>query len=68
MAPSLCREGCKILELLPEGMVAGFGSASTHFALGQSYRRVYGKKVGENKGDLSIDYNYFIDIEELDQG
>ena len=68
MATSLCPEGCEILELLPEGLVCGFGSASTHFALGHKYKRVYGKKVEENNGNLSIDYNYLIDIEKLDQG
>ena len=66
MAPSLCREGCKILELLRKVWLRGLAQRYT-LRVRAKLQKIYGKKVGENKGDLSIDYNYFIDIEELDQ-
>ena len=52
MAPSLCPPGCKIIELIPEGMVAGFGSVSSQYALGHDYKRIYGKLDGQNAGTL----------------
>ena len=65
MAPSLCREGCSIIELMPKGMVAGFGSISSQFALGHKYTRIIGNKTDINYGRLPIDSDYNISEDEL---
>jgi len=67
MAPSLCQKGCKILELLPEGMVAGFGSATSQYALKHNYRRIYGKLTGENSGIYGIDHDYRINMTRFEE-
>lgn len=65
MAPSLCPPGCKVIELIPEGMVAGFGSASSQYALGHDYKRIYGKLNGQNAGNHLIDHDYMVDMKTL---
>ena len=65
MAPSFCPPGCRIIELMPQGMVAGFASSSTQFALNHNYSRVYGKKEVANEGNISIDHDYTINIHEI---
>ena len=67
MAPSLCQKGCKILELLPEGMLAGFGSATSQYALKHNYRRIYGKRTGENGGIYGIDHDYKINMTRFEE-
>ena len=67
MAPSLCKKGCRILELLPDGMVAGFGSATSQYALEHYYKRIYGKRTEINTGKYGIDYDYKIDITKFEE-
>ena len=61
LAPSLCRTGANVIELIPKSMVAGFGSVSSHLALRQSYKRVIGQEGKTNRGHLEIDKDYLID-------
>jgi len=65
MAGSLCPQYCKIIDLLPEGMLGGFGSLSSHLALNQRYIRVYGRTTSVNKGRLQIDNDYMINLDLL---
>ena len=55
-----CPRGCKIIELIPNNFVNGFGPISMHVPLEQNYQRVEGKVKEYNRGKLLIDKNFEI--------
>ena len=58
--------GCQILELIPANFLNGFGPLTTHKVLDHKYYRIEGTLSKTNVGATSIDHDYTIPIEQVD--